>query len=69
MITVDQILELYKGGSYGTPDEPCRSSSVKSTFWLVYLGHRKASDYKNNIHYAAACAGAKAAKQRVAVNN
>ena len=61
-LTTDQILDLYRSGSYGTPDAPIRSSSVKATFWLVYFGHRKASDYKNNIHYAAAAAGAKAAK-------
>lgn len=62
-LTADQILELYRSGSYGTPDAPIRSSSVKSTFWLVYFGHRKASEYKNYINYAAALAGAKAAKQ------
>lgn len=62
MITADQILKLYNSGNYGTPVAPLRSSSVKSTFWLVYFGHRKASDYKNNIHYAAAQAGAIAKK-------
>ena len=64
MITADQILELYHSGSYGTPDAPVRSSSVKSTFWLVYFGHRKAADYKHNILSPAAQAGAKAAKQQ-----
>jgi hypothetical protein len=63
-LTTDQILDLYRSGSYGTPDAPVRSSSVKSTFWLVYFGHRKASDFKNNIHHAAATAGAKAARQQ-----
>ncbi len=62
-LTTEQILDLYHSGSYGTSDTPIRSSSVKSTFWLVYFGHRKASDFKNNIHRAAAIAGAKAAKQ------
>ena len=62
-LTANQIIDLYRSGSYGTPDAPIRSSSVKSTFWLVYFGHRKAVDYKNNIHHAAAVAGAKAAKQ------
>jgi len=57
-LTTDQILDMYRSGSYGTPDAPVRSSSVKSTFWLVYFGHRKAAEYKNNIHYAAAKAGA-----------
>jgi hypothetical protein len=61
-MNAEQILKLYESGSYGTPDAPIRSSSVKATFWLVYFGHRKAADYKNNIHYAAAAAGAKAAK-------
>ena len=64
MMTADQILKLYKGGSYGTPDAPVRSSSVKSVFWSAYFGYRKAAEYKNSIHYAAACAGAKAAEQR-----
>lgn len=64
MITANQILELYKGGSYGTPDAPVRSSSVKQIFWLVYLGQRKAAEYRNSILYAAAQAGAKAAKQQ-----
>ena len=64
MMTADQILELYKGGSYGTPDVPVRSSSVKSVFWLVYFGYRRAAEYKGNIHYAAAQAGAKAANGR-----
>jgi hypothetical protein len=57
-LTTDQILDLYRSGSYGTPDAPVRSSSVKATFWLVYFGHRTASEYKKNIHYAAAQAGA-----------
>jgi len=64
MITADQILELYHSGSYGTPDAPVVSSSVKGIFWLVYFGYRKAAEYRNSIHYAAAQAGAKAAKQR-----
>lgn len=63
MITADQILKLYNSGSYGTPDAPVRSNSVKSTFWLVYFGYRKAAEYKNSIAYPAACAGAKAAKR------
>jgi hypothetical protein len=57
-LTTDQILALYRSGSYGTPDAPVRSSSVKATFWLVYFGHRTAAEYKKNIHYAAAQAGA-----------
>ncbi len=61
-LTTNQILDLYRSGSYGTPDAPVRSSSVKATFWLVYFGHRKASEYKTNIHYAAAKAGAIAKK-------
>jgi hypothetical protein len=57
-LTTDQILDLYRSGSYGTPDAPVRSSSPKQVFWSVYFGHRKASEYKKNIHYAAAQAGA-----------
>jgi hypothetical protein len=45
-LTTDQILDLYRSGSYGTPDAPVRSSSVKATFWLVYFGHRTAAEYK-----------------------
>ena len=64
MMTADQILKLYKGGSYGTPDAPVRSSSVKSVFWSAYFGYRKAAEFKNTIHHPAAQAGAKAAKLR-----
>jgi len=62
MITTDQILDLYRSGSYGTPAAPVRSSSLKSVFWSVYFGYRTAADYKNNILYAAARAGAIAKK-------
>lgn len=62
-LTPEQVLEMYRSGSYGTPESPIRSSSVKAAFWMVYLGHRSASEYRNNIHYAAAKAGALAKKQ------
>jgi hypothetical protein len=61
-ITTDQILEIYRSGSYGTSQQPNRSSSVKQVFWDVYLGRRSAADYRNNVLYPAARAGERAAK-------
>jgi len=55
-----EILKLYASGSYGTPDAPIRSSSIKAAFWRVYLGHRSASEYKELNTYQAALAGKQA---------
>ncbi len=35
----DEIITLYKSGSYGSPEAPIRSSSPKSRFWAGYFGH------------------------------
>ena len=51
------ILKIVESGSYGTPANPVRSSSVKAAFWNVYFGTRAASDYKGRVNYAAAKAG------------
>lgn len=57
-----QVLEMYRSGSYGTPQQPNRSSSPKQVFWSVYLGQRSVAEYKNHLLEAAAKAGAIAAK-------
>jgi hypothetical protein len=61
-MTVEQVLALYRAGSYGTPDQPIRSSSVKQVFWDVYFGHRSAAEYRGHLLEAAAKAGAIASK-------
>jgi len=63
MMTPNAILELYKAGNYGTFDQPNRSGSIKSVFWTVALGYRKAREYRNCVTYPAALAGALAKAQ------
>ena len=53
----EDILKLVKTGSYGTPDAPIRSSSVKATFWATYFGYMDVSAYKGTVNYEAAKAG------------
>tara|TARA_R110000803_G_scaffold118012_1_gene186437 strand:- start:2967 stop:3176 length:210 start_codon:yes stop_codon:yes gene_type:complete len=58
----EQILKLYESGSYGTPLEPIRSSSVKSAFWYGYRT-RSAAGYSGRVNHEAAKAGVLLAKQ------
>ena len=54
-MTPQDVVSLYRTGSYGTPDAPIRSSSVKRAFWAGYFGHPAPS--KGSINHEAAVAG------------
>ena len=56
------VLGLYKTGSYGTPEEPIRSSSVKAAFWKGYFGQRGPA--KGTINHEAYLAGKAVAKEK-----
>ena len=51
----DEIITLYKSGSYGSPEAPIRSSSPKSMFWAGYFGYPAPA--KNTINRTAYDAG------------
>lgn len=56
-------VDLYRSGKLGTPENPVRGSTSKDTFWKVYFGFRKASEYRNSMVYGAAKAGAAISKE------
>lgn len=51
------LLDKARAGEFGTPEAPDRSGSEKRNFWMVYFGHRKASEYKGTVSYPSAKAG------------
>lgn len=51
------FVEAFDQGKLGTPKNPNRGSTSYDTFWKVYKGFRKPSEYRNTMVYAAAVAG------------
>lgn len=51
------FVEAYDAGKLGTPENPNRGCTSYDTFWKVYSGYRKPSEYRDTMVYAAAVAG------------
>jgi len=51
----EDVLRLYQSGSYGTPENPIRSNSVKAAFWKGYFNHPGPA--RNAVNYEAYMAG------------